>query len=130
VEDQLGEADRHPLQQDLVSVSVYTPLRDWGVRKGKSFLARNNLNVVRIAARQDEMSVEEEVITSVNDSNLQQSLTASAEEALDLSVMAYEQTRQRLIIGKADLNSTTLSLNPQQEAQKTYMWVRQNYRCN
>lgn len=45
-------------------------------------------------------------------------MIASAEEALDLAVMAYEQTRQRFIIGKADVNSLTLSLNRQQEAQK------------
>ena len=121
VADKLGDAYRHPLQQDLVSVSVSIPLIDWGVRKGKYNMARNNLNVVRIAARQEELSVEEEVIMTVNDFNIQQSLIASAEEALDLAVMAYEQTRQRFIIGKADVNSLTLSLNRQQEAQKNYI---------
>ena len=55
------------------------------------------------------------MIMTVNDFNIQQSLIASAEEALDLAVMAYEQTRQRFIIGKADVNSLTLSLNRQQE---------------
>ncbi len=50
VADKLGDAYRHPLQQDLVSVSVSIPLIDWGVRKGKYNMARNNLNVVRIAA--------------------------------------------------------------------------------
>ncbi len=121
---------KHPLQQDLVSVSVSIPLIDWGVRKGKYNMARNNLNVVRIAARQEELSVEEEVIMTVNDFNIQQSLIASAEEALDLAVMAYEQTRQRFIIGKADVNSLTLSLNRQQEAQKNYISALQNYWLN
>ena len=55
-------------------------------------------------ARQEELSVEEEVIMTVSDFNIQQRLIASAEEALDLAVMAYEQTRQRFIIGKADVN--------------------------
>ena len=45
-------------------------------------MARNNLNVVRIAARQEELSVEEEVIMTVNDFNIQQSLIASAEECI------------------------------------------------
>ena len=130
VADKLGDAYRHPLQQDLVSVSVSIPLIDWGVRKGKYNMARNNLNVVRIAARQEELSVEEVVIMTVNDFNIQQSLIASAEEALDLAVMAYEQTRQRFIIGKADVNSLTLSLNRQQEAQKNYISALQNYWLN
>ena len=49
---------------------------------------------------------------------------------LDLAVMAYEQTRQRFIIGKADVNSLTLSLNRQQEAQKNYISALQNYWLN
>ena len=37
--------------------------RCWiSVRKGKYNMARNNLNVVKISARQDEISIEEEVI--------------------------------------------------------------------
>ena len=123
-------AYRHPLQQDLVSVSVSIPLVDWGVRKGKYNMAKNNLNVVKIAARQEELSVEEEVIMTVSDFNIQQRLIASAEEALDLAVMAYEQTRQRFIIGKADVNSLTLSLTRQQEAQKNYISALQNYWLN
>lgn len=130
VADKLGDAYRHPLQQDLVSVSVSIPLIDWGVRKGKYNMAKNNLNVVKIAARQEELSVEEEVIMTVNDFNIQQNLVRSAEEALDLAIMAYEQTRQRFIIGKADVNSLTLSLNRQQEAQKNYISALQNYWLN
>ena len=44
--------------------------------------------------------------------------------------MAYDQTRQRFIIGKADVNSLTLSLNRQQEAQKNYISALQNYWLN
>ena len=127
VSDKLGEAYRKPLQQDLVAFSVSIPLVDWGVRKGKYNMARNNLNVVRIAARQEEISLEEDVMMTVSDFNVQQELIASAEEALDLAELAYDQTRRRFIIGKADINSLTLSLNRQQEAQKNYILALQNY---
>lgn len=130
VSDKFSGVYRNPLQQDLVAVSVSIPLIDWGVRKGKYNMAKNNLNVIKIAARQEELSVEEEVIMTVNDFNIQTDLIASAEEALDLAVLAYEQTRQRFIIGKADVNSLTLSLNRQQEAQKNYISALQNYWLN
>lgn len=116
-----------PTRQELVSVSVSIPLIDWGVRKGKYNMARNDLNVLRISARQDEISLEEEVIMTVNEFNIQQNMISSAEEALDLSILAYEQTRQRFIIGKADINSLTLSRNRQQEAQRNYISALQNY---
>ena len=128
--NELNNAYRKPLQQDLVSVSVSIPLVDWGVRKGRLNMAKNNLNVTRIAARQQEQSVEEEVMMTVNDFNIQQRLINSAEEALDLAILAYEQTRQRFIIGKADVNSLTLALNRQQEAQKNYLASLQNYWMN
>lgn len=67
---------------------------------------------------------------TVSDFNIQQRLIMSAEEALDLAVMAYEQTRQRFIIGKADVNSLTLSLNRQQAAQKNYISALQDYWLN
>ena len=130
VADNLGAVYRNLLQQDLVSLTVSIPLVDWGVRKGKYNMARNNLNVVKIAARQEEISLEEDVMMTVSDFNVQQDLIASASEALDLAELAYDQTRRRFIIGKADISSLTLSLNRQQEAQKNYIQALQNYWLN
>lgn len=127
VADDLSGAYRSPLRQDLVSISVTVPLIDWGVRKGKVNMARNNLNVSKIAARQDELSIEEDIIMTVSDYEVRQRLIASASEALDLAETAYTQTRQRFIIGKADINSITLSLNRRQEAAKNYISALQNF---
>lgn len=64
---------------------------------------------------------------TVGDFNIQQALIGSAEEALDLAILAYRETKQRFMIGKADINSLTLSLNRQQEAQRNYISALQNY---
>ena len=130
VAETFGDVYYKPMQQDLVSVSVSIPLIDWGVRKGKFNMAQNNLNVVKISSRQNEISIEEEVIMTVNDFNIQEQLISSAEEALDLAVLAYDQTRQRFIIGKADINSLTLSQNRQQQAQRNYISALQEYWMN
>ena len=53
-----------------------------------------------------------------------------AGQQLDLAILAYNETRQRFIIGKADINSLTLSLNRQQEAQRNYISALQNYWLN
>lgn len=127
VADKLKNAYRDPLQQDVVSLSVSIPLVDWGVRKGKYNVAKNNLNVTEISSRQKEISIEEDVIMTVSDFNIQQALIVSAEEALDLALMAYVETKQRFMIGKADINSLTLSLNRQQSAQRNYISSLKNY---
>lgn len=130
VAEKFGDTYKSPMQQDMVSVSVSIPLVDWGVRKGKYNMARNSLNVVKTSARQSEISIEEEVIMTVADFNVQQNLVVSAEEALDLSILAYNETRQRFIIGKADISSLTLSLNRQQEAQRNFISALKNYWLN
>lgn len=130
VADNFSAAYRNLLQQDLVSFTVSIPLIDWGVRKGKYNMAKNNLNVVKIAARQEEISLEEDVMMTVSDFNVQQDLIASASEALDLAELAYDQTRRRFIIGKSDISSLTLALNRQQEARKNYIQALQNYWLN
>lgn len=127
VAGEFSQAYRNLLRQDLVSLTLSIPLVDWGVRKGKLNMAKNNLSVIEIQARQDEISIEEDVIMTVSDFNIQQRLVESADEALTLAETAYAQTLQRFIIGKADLNTLTLSLNRQQDANKNYVSSLQNY---
>ncbi len=127
VADNFKDAYHNPLQQDIVAVSVSIPIVDWGVRKGKHNIAKNTLNVTQISARQDELTIEEDIIMTISEFNIQQNLIISAEEALDLAQMAYAETKQRFIIGKADINSLTLSLNRQQEAQRNYISALSDY---
>jgi outer membrane protein TolC len=121
------DAYRKPLQQDVVAIQIAVPLIDWGVRKGQFNMARNNLNVTRISVQQKELSLEQDVVMTVSDFNVQQNLISSAEEALALANMAFDNTRERFIIGKADINSLTLSLKRQKEARKNFIVALKNY---
>jgi outer membrane protein TolC len=116
-----------PLRQDVFSIGFSIPLIDWGVRKGKANMAKNNLNVTQISVKQKELNLEEDVIMTVNDFNVQQDMIRSAEEAMDLANLAYNATKQRFIIGNADISSLTLSLNRQNEAQRNYISALKNY---
>lgn len=118
---------RSPLQQDIVSLTLSIPLVDWGVRKGRYNMAKNNLNIVQLSAQQNETSLEEDVIMTVGDFSIQQHMIRSAEEAVELARVAYEQTQERFIIGKADINSLTLSTNRRQQAQRNYIAALKSY---
>ena len=130
VADDMKNAYRNPLHQDIVAVNLNIPIVDWGVRKGRYNMAKNDLNVAEITARQKEISLEEEVLVTVEDFNIQKDLIGSAKEALELARMAYRQTMQRFMTGKADVNSMTMALNRQQEAQKNWLVSLQNYWLN
>jgi outer membrane protein TolC len=118
---------RNPLQQDIVSLTLSIPLVDWGVRKGRYNMAKSNLNITKLTTQENEIRLEEDVIMTVGDFTIQQHLIRSAEEAMELAKLAYEQTRERFIIGKADINSLTLSTNRRQEAQRNYISALKNY---
>ena len=125
--DVFADSYRHPLQQNVVSVSLSIPLIDWGVRKGRVNMTRNTLNITRVSVQQRELSLEKDVTMTIDDFYMQQDMIHSAEEALQLANMAYNDTKERFIIGRADINSLTLSQNRQNAAQKNYLSTLRNY---
>lgn len=127
VAETFSKAYNTPAQQDVFLVTLSVPLLDWGVGKGRYNMARRNLNVAELTAEQEALKVEQEIIVTVGDFSVQQDLIQSAEEALRLAKMAYGQTRERFIIGKADINSLTLANNRYQEAQRNYISALRNY---
>lgn len=127
IAESFGNVYKNPLQQDVVSLTLSVPLVDWGVRKGRYNMAKSNLNIARLTAQQDEIRLEEDIIMTVGDFTVQQQLIHSAEEAMGLAKMAYEQTQERFIIGKADISSLTLSTSRRQEAQRNYVTALKNY---
>ena len=118
---------RDPLRQDVVALSFTIPLIDWGVRKGNYNMAKNNLSVMEITARQGEIKIEEDVIMTVNDFNIQKDLIASAEEALVLAEDSHAKTQQRVLIGSADINTLTLARQRQQQARLNYIQQLERY---
>jgi len=118
---------RHPLQQNIVSVGLSIPLVDWGVRKGRVNMTRNTLNITQIFVQKMELSFEQDAMMTVDDFNMQQDMIISAEEAMELANLAYNNTKERFIIVRADINSLTLSFNRQTAAQKNYLSTLRNY---
>lgn len=127
VADRLGEAYKNLLDQELVTLTLSIPIVDWGIRRGKYNVARNNLEVARIQERQEAVSLEEDLMTTLYDFDVQQNLLSVAQNAVELSEIAYRQTQQRFVIGKADVNAVTLAHNRQQEAQQNYIKAQLNY---
>lgn len=111
----------------MISVSLNIPIVDWGIAKGKYNTARSNYDMTKVSIAQDKISLEQEVIMTVSDFNIQQELIKSALEALEVAREAYSSTMQRFIIGKVDVNSLTPGVNRQNTAQTNYITSLRNY---
>ncbi|MBR4402779.1 MAG: TolC family protein [Flavobacteriales bacterium] len=114
-------------RQDRVYLSLNIPLVDWGVARGRYNMARSNYDITKVSIEQDRISLEQDVIMTVEDFNIQQGLINSASQALALAKDAYSNTMQRFIIGQADVNAISLSLQRQNTAQEAYINALRNY---
>lgn len=127
VAEKLNMAYTNPLRQDIITLGLNIPILDWGVRKGKVNMAKNNLNVIKISAKQKEISLEQDVFNTVQDFSVQQDVITSAEKATSIADLAYLATKERFIIGENDISALTLSLNRQTEAKRNYIEALKNY---
>lgn len=123
----LDEAYRSPSRQDLVSVSLSVPLIDWGIRKGKYNMANNQLKATKISIEQSKQEFFQSVMMACDDMEMLIQQISSASEAIDLSELAYEDTKQRFVIGKVDVNALSIAQNRMTTAQKNYISILRNY---
>jgi outer membrane protein TolC len=121
------DAYRKPLQQDVLSINLSVPIIDWGLNKGKVNMARENLNIVKITAKQTEQAFEQAVLMTVYEYNLRQSQIQLSEEAKQIAELAYNKTKQLFFIGKTDVNGVNLSISRQIEAEQNYIMALKNY---
>jgi outer membrane protein TolC len=117
----------NPSQQDVISLSVNIPLLDWGLKKGRMNMAKNSLDIAKISVRQREDDMEQTIISAIHDFNLQQDRIISAARALQLAKAAYNNVKDRFTVGKSDVNSLTIALSRQKEAQRNYLSTSKNY---
>jgi len=123
----LSDVYRDPLRQDIVSLNVSIPLIDWGVRKGRYNMAKNSLSIAEISAQQGEIKIEEDVIMTVSEFNIQKDLISSAEEARFIAEDTYSKTQQRFMIGSVDINTLTLRRQSQEQARINYISALESY---
>ncbi|RPH29665.1 MAG: TolC family protein [Bacteroidales bacterium] len=114
-------AYKNPLDQQNVLFSLSIPLVDWGQNKGRYNMARKNMEAVNATVEQALVDFKQSIFMAVTDFNMQYRIVITALETRDVAKQAYETTKQRFIIGKADVNSINLALKRQDEANLDYL---------
>lgn len=114
-------------RQSIVGLRLSVPIFDWGNRKNRIKMADAHLELTRFEMEQNSKSLEQEIIMAVTDINLYQAMIIASEDILNLAKSAYEITKRRFLIGKADTNTLTLALSRKIEAMRNYLSVLKNY---
>jgi outer membrane protein TolC len=123
----LSKAYNNPMEQEQASLDLSIPIVDWGQRRSKVTMAKKDYENIKISLEQFDIDLRQKVRTAVDNFNLQQNIVKSAMEAREVARQAYEITKQRFIIGKTDVNSLTIALSRQDQANLAYIEALRNY---
>ena len=127
VADNISDAYRHLLSQDMATITLSIPILDWGKRKNAYLAARSNVEVTERAELESARDTELDVALTVAEFNERQTIVETASEALTIAENAYAQTLQRFINAQADAYSLSVAQGHWQTARQNQIASLQNY---
>ena len=127
VADRFADAYRRPLSQDMATITLSIPLKDWGKRKNAWLAARSNVEATEHAQQQTARDTELDVALTVADFNERQVIVETSRQALTIAEDAYAQTLQRFIKAQADAYSLSVAQSHWQTARQNQIASLQNY---
>ena len=127
VADRFADAYRHLLSQDMATITLSVPLKDWGKRKNAYLAARSTVEAAERAEQETARDTELDVALTVADFNERQAIVEIAREALTIAEDAYAQTLQRFIKAQADAYSLSVAQSHWQTARQNQIASLQNY---
>ena len=127
VADRFVDAYRHLLSQDMATITLSVPLKDWGRRKNAYLAARSTVEAAERSEQETARDTELDVALTVADFNERQAIVETAREALTIAEDAYAQTLQRFIKAQADAYSLSVAQSHWQTARQNQIASLQNY---
>ena len=127
VADNFGDAYRHLLSQDMATVTLTIPLKDWGKRKNAYLAARSTVDTAERTEQETARDVELDVALTVAEFNERQAIVENARLALTIAEDAYAQTLQQFIRAQADAYSLSVAQSHWQTARQNHITSLQNY---
>ncbi len=125
--EEFGDAYRHPMDQQQLTVGIQIPILDWGVSRGRVRMAESNRELVNATVNQAVVDFEQEVFLRVMEFNMQENQLEVARRADEIADKRYEVTRQRFLIGRIDIIELNLALEERERAKQRYLSALRTY---
>jgi outer membrane protein TolC len=119
--EEFRQAYKDPLDQQIVVLGVQIPILDWGQNKGKKQMAKKNQEITYIENQQKQSDFEQALVLKVLDFNLQPKIVESASKARQIAELSFELTKNRFMLGKADVLQMENAIKARQSASEKYI---------
>lgn len=127
VAERFADAYRRPQAQDMATITLTVPIKDWGKRKNAYLAAKSQVEAAEKTALEAARVTELDVVNSVSEFNERQAIVETAREALTIAENAYTATLQRFIRAQANVNDLSLAQTHWQTARQNQIASLQNY---
>ncbi|MFB6341712.1 TolC family protein [Saccharicrinis sp. FJH62] len=109
-----------------VELSLYIPIVDWGMSRGRREIAESNKKVTAARVEIEQINFEHDVLMSAMEFNMQEALLVNARKANAISEKTYKTVEERFLSGKVNLETLYAARNERDNALRSvYNRIRQ-----
>lgn len=125
--EDLKNAYRSPMDQQLVTLGIRIPILDWGVGKGRVKVAKSNRDKVYTELEQERMDFELNVAKMVKQFNLQANKVAIAYKTDQTAQRRNDVARRLYLLGKSTLLDLNSAIAEKDNSRRAYITALYNY---
>ncbi len=118
---------RDPLNSQLVSLGIRIPILDWGVGRGRTEVAKSNLEKAKIDIAQARTDFDANVIKLVKQFNLQADKVDIAHRTTTRALRRNEVAYRLYLLGKSTLLDLNAAIEEKDRSQRAYINELQSY---
>jgi outer membrane protein TolC len=123
----LHDIFRRGQEFDQASLTLQVPILDWGRAQAHAKVADSNHDVTLISIEQSRADLDQDVVTKVDEFNVQRERIRLAERADALAERHHEAVTKRYLAGQADLESVNLALAQKDLARRNHVEALRGY---
>lgn len=127
VGEDLNRAYRSPLDQEILGLSVFLPIVDWGLGKGKVKVAKSQAKVVESQIEQAENKLREDITLQVLRFNQQGGQCNVSRKADEVGRNRYATTKERFLNGTVSVTELNNAQQEMDNARLRYLQELSNY---
>jgi len=116
-----NNAYRDLKNNEIIGLTVYLPIFDWGVSKGRVKMAEADLEVTKTQLEQAHETYMQEIRTNVLQFNIQSSQCQNALRAQDIADERYDITKQRFEAGTVTVTDLNTAQQESESAKAQYI---------
>lgn len=127
VGDDMKNAYKSPLDQEILGLTLALPIVDWGLGKGKIKVAKSQAKVVESQIEQSENKLREDITLQVLRFNLQGGQCNVSRKAEEVGRSRYATTRERFMNGTVSVTELNNAQQEMDTARLRYLQEISNY---